>query len=202
MTQRPSPRLMQSPQQKALSFYCVARNSVRAGRNVCEADHKIAGDDTVIGERKAGRICAAERNHARKSTTSRIGRDRHGSTENQSFELHVVCPIVITGASQDDGDQYHKMLSDVVGFLQAYADDAEQAARAGLELVAAISTTGLRTRFGVATGLVVVGDLYGSGASGDQAIVGETPNLAAALFGIAEPNTWSLWRALVHVFST
>jgi hypothetical protein len=118
-------RLMQSPQQKALSFYCVA-DSVRAGRNVCEADHKIAGDDTVIGERKAGRICAAERNHARKSTTSRIGRDRHGSTENQSFELHVVCPIVITGASQDDGDQYHKMLSDVVGFLQAYADDAEQ----------------------------------------------------------------------------
>jgi class 3 adenylate cyclase len=80
------------------------------------------------------------------------------------------------------------MLSDVVGFLQAYADDAEQAARAGLELVAAISTTGLRTRFGVATGLVVVGDLYGSGASGDQAIVGETPNLAASLFGIAEPN--------------
>jgi hypothetical protein len=45
-----------------------------------------------------------------------------------------------------------------------------------------------RTRFGVATGLVVVGDLYGSGASGDQAIVGETPNLAASLFGIAEPN--------------
>ena len=55
-------------------------------------------------------------------------------------------------------------------------------------MVAAISTTGLRTRFGVATGLVVVGDLYGSGASGDQAIVGETPNLAASLFGIAEPN--------------
>ena len=48
-------------------------------RNVCEADHKIAGDDTAIGERKAGRICAAERNHARIGTTSRIGRDRHGT---------------------------------------------------------------------------------------------------------------------------
>ena len=61
---------------------------------------------------------------------------------------------------------------------------------AGLESVAAISTTGSGTRFGVATGLVVVGDLYGSGASGDQAIVGETPKLLArcCFFGIAEPN--------------
>ena len=41
----------------------------------------------------------------------------------------------------------------------------------------------------IATGLVVVGDLIGSGASQEQAIVGETPNLAARLQGIAEPNT-------------
>src|SRR6266568_3472180 len=44
-------------------------------------------------------------------------------------------------------------------------------------------------RFGIATGLVVVGDLIGSGASQEQAIVGETPNLAARLQGIAEPNS-------------
>jgi len=43
-------------------------------------------------------------------------------------------------------------------------------------------------RVGIATGLVVVGDLIGSGASQEQAIVGETPNLAARLQGIAEPN--------------
>jgi class 3 adenylate cyclase len=42
---------------------------------------------------------------------------------------------------------------------------------------------------GIATGLVVVGDLIGSGASQEQAIVGETPNLAARLQGIAEPNS-------------
>jgi AAA ATPase domain/Adenylate and Guanylate cyclase catalytic domain len=47
----------------------------------------------------------------------------------------------------------------------------------------------LQTRVGIATGLVVVGDLIGSGASQEQAIVGETPNLAARLQGIAEPNT-------------
>ena len=46
----------------------------------------------------------------------------------------------------------------------------------------------MQTRIGIATGLVVVGDLIGSGVSQEQAIVGETPNLAARLQGIAEPN--------------
>ena len=78
------------------------------------------------------------------------------------------------------------------GYPQAHEDDAERAVRGGLELVAAVG--GLKThaplqaRVGIATGLVVVGDLIGSGASQEQAIVGETPNLAARLQGIAEPN--------------
>ena len=79
------------------------------------------------------------------------------------------------------------------GYPQAHEDDAERAVRAGLELVAAVgalmSHTTLQTRVGIATGLVVVGDLIGSGASQEQAIVGETPNLAARLQGIAEPNS-------------
>ena len=76
---------------------------------------------------------------------------------------------------------------------QAHEDDAERAVRAGLELVAAVGDlkthAPLQTRVGIATGLVVVGDLIGSGASQEQAIVGETPNLAARLQGIAEPNS-------------
>ena len=79
------------------------------------------------------------------------------------------------------------------GYPQAHEDDAERAVRAGLELVAAVSSlkthAALQTRVGIATGLVVVGDLIGSGASQEQAIVGETPNLAARLQGIAEPNS-------------
>ena len=79
------------------------------------------------------------------------------------------------------------------GYPQAHEDDAERAVRAGLELVAAVCAlkthAPLQTRVGVATGLVVVGDLIGSGASQEQAIVGETPNLAARLQGIAEPNS-------------
>ena len=79
------------------------------------------------------------------------------------------------------------------GYPQAHEDDAERAVRAGLALVAAVgdlkTQATLQTRVGIATGLVVVGDLIGSGASQEQAIVGETPNLAARLQGVAEPNS-------------
>jgi class 3 adenylate cyclase len=71
------------------------------------------------------------------------------------------------------------------GYPDAHEDDAERAVRAGLELVAAVSSLNaaspLQTRVGIATGLVVVGDLIGSGASQEQAVVGETPNVAARL---------------------
>jgi class 3 adenylate cyclase len=79
------------------------------------------------------------------------------------------------------------------GYPQAHEDDAERAIRAGLDLVSAAGQlkihAPLQTRVGIATGLVVVGDLIGSGASQEQAIVGETPNVAARLQGVAEPNS-------------
>ena len=79
------------------------------------------------------------------------------------------------------------------GYPQAHEDDAERAVRAGLELVTAVNAlktrAPLQTRVGIATGLVVVGDLIGSGEAQERGIVGETPNLAARLQGIAEPNT-------------
>ena len=78
------------------------------------------------------------------------------------------------------------------GYPQAHEDDAERAVRGGLEIVAAVSAlkspVALQTRVGIATGLVVVGDLVGSGEAQERGIVGETPNLAARLQGIAEPN--------------
>ena len=78
------------------------------------------------------------------------------------------------------------------GYPEAHEDDAERAVRAGLELIAAVSAlttrASLQTRIGIATGLVVVGDLVGSGEAQERGIVGETPNLAARLQGIAEPN--------------
>src|SRR5262249_48675382 len=78
------------------------------------------------------------------------------------------------------------------GYPQAHEDDPERAVRAGLGLVTAVGGLNthapLQTRVGIATGLVVVGDLIGSGASQEQAIVGETPNLAARLQSVAESN--------------
>jgi class 3 adenylate cyclase/predicted ATPase len=78
------------------------------------------------------------------------------------------------------------------GYPHAHEDDAERAVRAGLEMVASVSALAspisLQTRGGIATGLVVVGDLIGSGSAQERGIVGETPNLAARLQGIAEPN--------------
>jgi class 3 adenylate cyclase/predicted ATPase len=78
------------------------------------------------------------------------------------------------------------------GYPQAHEDDAERAVRAGLEVIAAVGAlrTGvsLQTRIGIATGTVVVGDLVGSGQAQERGIVGETPNLAARLQGVAGPN--------------
>jgi class 3 adenylate cyclase len=79
------------------------------------------------------------------------------------------------------------------GYPQAHEDDAERAVRAGLELIQAVgglkSSVPMQTRVGIATGLVVVGDLIGSGEAQERGIIGETPNLAARLQGIAEPDT-------------
>jgi class 3 adenylate cyclase len=79
------------------------------------------------------------------------------------------------------------------GYPQAHEDDAELAVRAGLELVVSVSSlkthVALQTRVGIATGLVVVGDLIGSGEAQERGIVVETPNLAARLQSVAEPNS-------------
>ena len=81
------------------------------------------------------------------------------------------------------------------GYPQAHEDDAERAVRAGLGIVGAVA--GLRprddlilqVRVGIATGLVVVGDIVGQGSSEERVVLGETPNLAARLQGVAAPDT-------------
>src|SRR6202008_1126774 len=86
---------------------------------------------------------------------------------------------------------------------QAHEDDAQRAIRAGLGIVAALPTLNtrlqqtaeglrdfpLQVRIGIHTGLVVVGDMGGGDSRDPRAIVGETPNIAARVQGIAEPNT-------------
>jgi AAA ATPase domain/Adenylate and Guanylate cyclase catalytic domain len=105
------------------------------------------------------------------------------------------------GASIVALDEASRLVSKIIthrdqaqfGYPQAHEHDAERAVRAGLELVQAVtklkSEATLQTRVGIATGLVVVGDLIGTGEAQERNIVGATPNLAARLQGIAEPNS-------------
>src|SRR5271168_5258941 len=79
------------------------------------------------------------------------------------------------------------------GYPQAHEHDAERAVRAGLVIVEAApklqtpAGAPLHVRVGIATGIVVVGDLLGFGEAQEHGVVGDTPNLAARLQGIAQP---------------
>ena len=108
---------------------------------------------------------------------------------------------------------YHRAVTDVVrsfdgfvakymgdgvlayfGYPRAHEDDAERAVRTGLGVIDAVGrldvkSAKLQARVGIATGLVVVGDLIGEGSAQEQSVVGETPNLAARLQALAEPDT-------------
>jgi len=93
------------------------------------------------------------------------------------------------------------------GYPRAQEDDPERAVRAGLAIVEAVGRLQtmagppgtLRARVGIATGLVVVGDLIGSGASLESSVVGDTPNLAARLQTVAEPGAVVIAEATRHL---
>src|SRR3984957_19204690 len=81
------------------------------------------------------------------------------------------------------------------GFPRAHEEDAERAVRAGLDIAAVVAkletraNENLKVRIGIATGIVVVGDLVGQGSAQEPPVVGEAPNLAARLEGLAEPGS-------------
>ena len=117
-------------------------------------------------------------------------------------EINTTYQVTCTSAIELFGGYVARYMGDGVlayfGYPQAHEDDAERAVLAGLAIVEAITAikvdaigqVGLEmaVRVGVATGPVVVGDLIGEGAAQEKAVVGETPNLAARLQGIADPN--------------
>ncbi|HEY1431712.1 MAG TPA: adenylate/guanylate cyclase domain-containing protein, partial [Stellaceae bacterium] len=79
------------------------------------------------------------------------------------------------------------------GYPRAHEEDAERAVRAGLGVIDAVGrvdvkSVKLQARVGIATGLVVVGDLIGEGSAQEQSVVGETPNLAARMQALADPD--------------
>ena len=84
------------------------------------------------------------------------------------------------------------------GYPRAHEDEAERSVRAGLDIVGAMAELNAATRrppgvelavrIGIATGPVIVGDQIGEGTASETAVVGETPNLAARLQALAQPN--------------
>ena len=101
------------------------------------------------------------------------------------------------------------------GFPRAFEDAAERAVRAAINILAEVGGIELpdgsraRARIGIATGLVVVGEIVGFGSAQERTIVGDTPNLAARLQALAEPDTiliseatQSLLGGLFHLEST
>jgi class 3 adenylate cyclase len=81
------------------------------------------------------------------------------------------------------------------GFPRAFEDAAGRAVRAAIDILAEVGgielpdQTRIQTRVGIATGLVVVGEIIGTGSAQERTIVGETPNLAARLQALAGPDT-------------
>ena len=155
---------------------------------------------TTTADRGPGRR-GAERRHLTVLFCDLVGSTAM-STRLDPEELNEIigayrrCCVDVVGRARGFIAQY---LGDGVlvyfGYPRASEDDAERAVSAGLALVEAVSKqrddTGapMRSRVGIASGLVLAGDLVAEGATREHDVVGETPNLAARLQVYAEPNT-------------
>jgi class 3 adenylate cyclase/tetratricopeptide (TPR) repeat protein len=157
-----------------------------------------AGESTETAPRGAP-LSAAERRHL-----TIVFCDLVGSTALSSrLELEDLREVMaefrrtVTAIISRFGGYLARYMGDGVlvyfGYPQAQEDDPEQSVRAGLAVIDATrqlqGPEPLQVRVGIASGLVVVGNLIGTGAAQEREVVGEVPNLAARLQSIAEPNT-------------
>src|SRR5262245_54175389 len=108
---------------------------------------------------------------------------------------HAACARIVQGYDGFLGDFQGDGILAYFGYPRAHEDDAERTVRAALDVIAAVARLEtpagepLAVRIGIATGLVVIGDLGSEGALREHAVVGTTPNLAARLQALAEPGT-------------
>ena len=158
-------------------------------------------------EEQATPVVAAQRPQAERRQLTVMFVDLVGSTElSQRLDPEDMRSVIgsYQGAVSAEIARYEgriaKLMGDGVlayfGWPQAHENDAERGVRAGLAAAAATGrlmkpegSKPLAARIGIATGLVVIGDLIGEGSAQEEAVVGETPNLAARLQACAEPNT-------------
>jgi class 3 adenylate cyclase/tetratricopeptide (TPR) repeat protein len=157
-----------------------------------------AGEDVQSGQPRVG---AAERRHltvmicdlvGSAALSSRLDPEDMGTVMDA---YHAVCARIVQDYDGFVGDFRGDGILAYFGYPRAHEDDAERTVRAALDIIAAVArlethaAEPLAVRIGIATGLVVVGDLRGEGALWEHALVGDTPNLAARLQALAEPGT-------------
>src|SRR6516165_7113679 len=167
---------------------------------ITELDAAISGFSETTASRDSPSLANAERRHLTVMFCDLVGStalssrlDPEEYREVIGAYHHAVAKII----AEADGFVSRYMGDGVLvyfGYPQAHEDDAERAVRAGLACIEAVGRLNVRSvklqvRVGIATGLVVVGDLIGEGSAQEQSVVGETPNLAARLQALAESET-------------
>lgn len=155
-----------------------------------------AGEDAPSGERS---IATAERRHLTVMICDLVGSTALSARldpEEMSAVMdayHAACARIVQAYDGFIGDFRGDGILAYFGYPRAHEDDAERTVRAALEIAAAVgrlethAVEPLAVRIGIATGLVVVGDLSGESALWERALVGDAPNLAARLQSLAEP---------------
>ena len=168
-------------------------------------------DDAAAAPREASSISPAERRQLTVMFCDLVG----STALSQRLDPEDLREVMrryqdaVAGAVTRYGGYVAKYLGDGVlayfGWPQAYEDQAERAVRAGLDAVAAVSGlkleggVELQARAGIATGQVVVGDLIGKAGRDADAVVGETPNLAARLQEVAGAGQVAVGEATRHL---
>jgi class 3 adenylate cyclase len=172
---------------------------------------------TSVGHRRRllGAIAALAGDHPPQPTSEAAADDRASAERRQLTVLFCdlvgSTPLSIRLDPEDLREVLHTYRASVVaavagqhGYVAKYLGDgvlayfgwpnpdevhAASAVRAALAILEAVRSHALRGRVGIATGLVIVGDLIGAGAAREHPAIGETPNLAARLQALAEPDT-------------
>src|SRR5215470_153219 len=159
----------------------------------------IASEVREDAQRGQPRVAAAERRHLTVLICDLVGSTALSARldpEDMNAVMdayHAACARIMLSYDGFIGDFRGDGILAYFGYPRAHEDDAERAVRAGLDIIAAIGQLETRAReqaevrIAIATGLVVVGELVSGGASEEQALVGDTPNLAARLQSLAEP---------------
>src|SRR5215467_1355710 len=161
----------------------------------------IASEVREDAQRGQPRVAAAERRHLTVMICDLVGSTALSARldpEEMSAVMdayHAACARIVQAYDGFIGDFRGDGILAYFGYPRAHEDDAERTVRAGLDIIAALgqletrASEPLAVRIGIATGLVVVGALGGGGTLWENALIGETPNLAARLQALAEPGT-------------